>query len=60
MIILESDEMTVLWPDDSINITFYVTYSNSIQNEQLLWKIFFDFMLSSENDEMTAVWPIDS
>ena len=30
MFSLESDEMTALWPNDSLTFTFYVTFSNSI------------------------------
>ena len=29
---LESDEMTTLWANDSLNFTFYVTISKSIAN----------------------------
>ena len=29
---LESDEMTGLWPNDSLTFTFYITFSNSIPN----------------------------
>ena len=32
MVNLESDEMTVLWPNDSLTFTFYVAFSNSIPN----------------------------
>ena len=29
---LESDEMTALWPNDRLTLTFYLTFSNSIAN----------------------------
>ena len=32
MFSLESDEMTALWPNDSLTFTFYVIISNSIPN----------------------------
>ena len=59
MISSESDEMTALWTNESLTLTFYVTLSNSTPN----WKRFKDFsdlMLSSKNYEMTVVWPNDS
>ena len=55
MISLESDKMTVLWPND----TFYVTSSISYQTEQISKKKFCYSMISSESYEMTAVWPND-
>ena len=33
---LESDKITALWPNDSLTLTFYETFSNSIPN----WAIF--------------------
>ena len=30
---LESDEMTALWPNDSLTLTFDVKFSNSIPNK---------------------------
>ena len=60
MLSLESDEMTVLWPNDSITFTFYVTFSNCIPHWTTFKKKFFDLMLSSKSDEMTAVWWNDS
>ena len=32
MFSLESDEMTALWPNDSLTFTFYVTFLKSIPN----------------------------
>ena len=49
MFSLESDEMTVLWRDDSITFTFYVTFSNAIPH----WTIFYS-ILSLEIDQITA------
>ena len=45
MFSLESDEMTALWPNDSLTFTFYATFSNSIPNwttfvKEVFW---FDF-----------------
>ena len=60
MFSLESDEMTVLWPNDSLTFNFYVIISIAYQTEQLLKKKFFDSMFSLESDEMTAIWPNDS
>ena len=57
---LESDEMTALWPNDSLTFTFYVKFSNSIQNWTILVKKFFDSVFSSKSDEMTALWLNDS
>ena len=45
MFSLESDEMTVLWQDDSITFTFYVTFSKVIPH----WTIF-DSMFSLDSD----------
>ena len=36
MLSLEGDEMTALWPNDNLTLTFYETFSNSIPN----WAIF--------------------
>ena len=44
---LESDKMTVLWPNDSITFTFYV-------------KEVFNSMNSLESDKMIAMWRNDS
>ena len=33
MFSLGSDEMTALWPNDSLTFTFYVTFSKSIPNQ---------------------------
>ena len=42
MISLEGDKMTALWPIDSLTLTFYVPFSNSIPNwttfvNEVLW-----------------------
>ena len=42
MFSLGSDEMTALWPNDSLTFTFYVTFSNNIPNwttivEEVFW-----------------------
>ena len=43
MFSLESDEMTALWPNDSLTFTFYVIFSNSIPNWTTFVKEFFWF-----------------
>ena len=50
--------MTALWPNDSLTLTFYVSFSKSIPK----WTTFviFDLMFSLESDEMTALGPNDS
>ena len=60
MFSLESDEMTSLWPNDSLTFIFYVTFSNSIPNWATFEKEFLDSMFSVESDEMTTLWPNDS
>ena len=60
MFSLESDEMTALWPNDSLTFTFYVAFSNSIPNWASFENKRFDSIFSLENDEMTALWPNDS
>ena len=55
MLSLESDEITALWPNDILTLTFYVIISKSM----LTWATF-DPMLSLESDKMTIVWPNDS
>ena len=60
MFTLESDEMTALWPNDSLIFTFYVIFSNSIPNWRTFVKWVFDLMFSLESDKMTALWPNDS
>ena len=59
MISLESDEITALWPNDSLSFTFSETFSNSIRNWSMSVKKFFDLMISLESDEMTSFWPGD-
>ena len=55
MFSLESDEMTALWPNDSLTFTFYVIISNSIPNwATFVQKKFFDSMFSLESDKMTV------
>ena len=60
MFSLESDEMTALWPNDSLTFTFMSDSQKAYQTEQLLWKKFFDSMFSLESDEMTALWSNES
>ena len=60
MFSLESDEMTALWPDDSLTLTFYVISLKSIPNWAIFVKEVFDLMLSLESDKMTALRPNDS
>ena len=60
MFSLESDKMTVFWPNDSLTFTFYVIISNSIPNQTTLVKEVIHSMFSLESDEMTASWPNDS
>ena len=43
MFSLESDEMTVLWPNDSLTFTFYVIISNIIPNPATFVKEVFSF-----------------
>ena len=57
---LESDEMTALWPNDSLAFTFYLIFSNSIQNWTTFVKEVFDSVFSLESDEMTALCPNNS
>ena len=60
MFSLESDEMTALWPNDSLTFTFYETFSNSIPYWTTFVKEVFDSKFSLESDEMTALWPNNS
>ena len=60
MFSLERDEMTALWPNDILTLTFYATFLNSIGNWTTFVKEVFDSMFSLENDKMTAFWPNDS
>ena len=60
MFSVESDEITALWPNDSLTFTFYVIISNSIPNQTTLVKEVIHSMFSLESDEMTALWPNDS
>ena len=43
MFSLESDEMTVLWPNDSLTFIFYVIISNIIPNPATFVKEVFSF-----------------
>ena len=54
MISVESDEMTAVWQKESLNFTFYITFSNSILNSTTFVKEFYDLMLSTESDKVTA------
>ena len=60
MFSFESDEMTALWPNDSLTFTFHVRFSKSIPNRTTFVKEVFDSRLSKESDEMTALWPNNS
>ena len=60
MFSLESDKMTVFWPNDSLTFTFYVIISKSIPNRATFVKEVFDLMFSFKSDEMTVFWPNDS
>ena len=55
---IDCDEMTVLWRNDSIILSFYYILSIRISNVTLLKK-FFDWMCSLYCDEMTVLWPND-
>ena len=59
MFSLESDEMTAFWPNDSLTLSLYVTFSNSKPNWTTFVKEVFDSMFSLKSDEMTALWPND-
>ena len=59
MFSLESDEMTALWPNDSLTFTFHETFSNSIPKWTAFVKEVFDLMISIESDKITALWPND-
>ena len=50
----KSDEMTVVWPNDSWTLTFYAIFSNSVPN----WRTF-DLMFSLKKYNMTAVWQLN-
>ena len=60
MFSLESDEMTALWPNDSLTFTFYLKFSNSIPNWTTFVKEVFVSVFSLESDKMTALWPNES
>ena len=51
------EEMTALWPNDSLTFTFFETFSNSIPKWTTFVKEIFDLMTSLESDEMTALLP---
>ena len=55
MFSLESDEMTTLWPDESLTFTFYLTFSNSKPNWTTFVKEVFDSVFRLESDERTAL-----
>ena len=53
MFSLESDQMTALWPNDSLTLPFYVTFWNSIPNwTSFVKKSFLINMFSLESDQM--------
>ena len=55
MISSESDEMTVVWQNNSQTFTLYATFSRSIPNQTPFVKwVFFDLMFSFESYERTA------
>ena len=54
MFSLESDEMTALWPNDSLTFTFYGIFSKSIPNWTTCVKKFFVSVFSLESDEMSV------
>ena len=60
MFSLESDEMTVLWPNDSLTFNFYVIFSIIIPNWTTFVKELFVSVFSLESDKMTALWANDS
>ena len=61
MFSLESDEMTALWPNDSLTFTFNVIISNRIPNwVSFVKEVFFNLKFSLESDEMTALESNDS
>ena len=57
LISFASDEMTALWPNDSLTLIFYETFSNSIPNWAII--IIFISMISLESDEITTLWQND-
>ena len=56
MFSLESDKITVLWPNESLTFTFYVTFLKSIPNWITFVKEVFDLMFSLESDKMIDLW----
>ena len=57
MLSSESDNMTVVWPNDSEILVFIrIAY----QTKQLLKMKSFDLTSSLKSDEMTALWPNES
>ena len=53
---LEYDEMTVLWPNDCIIMSYYCILFIKYQMVQLLLNKFSDWMCSLDCDEMTVLW----
>ena len=49
-------KITALWPNDSITLNSYETFSNSIPKWTTFEKKIFDSMVSLEIDKMTALW----
>ena len=56
---LDCDEMTVLWPNDCMNISYYYILSIRMSNVTTLVKEVFDWMCSLDCDEITALQPND-
>ena len=57
MISLENGEMKALWPNDSLSLNFYETFTNSIPKLATFVKQVFDSMISLKSYKMTALWP---
>ena len=57
MFSFKSDEMSALWPNDSLSFTSHETFSNSIPKWTTFVKEVFDSMFGLESDEMTALQP---
>ena len=62
MFSLESDEMTALWPNDSLTFTFYLTFSYSMPNWTTFVKEVFWFGVSFwkwRNDCFVTKWQLN-
>ena len=53
---LDCDEMTLLWPNDCMTMSFYQILSIRISNVTTVFKKFFDCMCSLDCDKMTVLW----